>query len=394
MPDGSEAIAISVLGRIAEVSAEDWDACAGESCPFVRHAFLNALEESGSASAETGWMPQHLVIADKRGGLLGAVPLYLKNHSYGEYIFDWAWANAYENAGGHYYPKLQSCVPFTPATGPRLLVRPGADQETIAAALVAGMVELMQQVEVSSLHVTFPRALDWQCLGKAGFQQRVSIQYHWKNQGYQNFDDFLARLTSRKRKAIRKERTKALEGGLKIRLLTGAEIKSRDWDVFYRFYRSTTDRKWGEAYLSRDFFQRIGETLADAIVLVFAEYDGEPVAGALNFCGKQTLFGRNWGAVGHFRFLHFELCYYQAIEYAIAKGLKSVEAGAQGEHKIQRGYLPIETYSAHLIRDPALSRAIDGFLEQERAMVRHEIAALATLSPYRQYTADVPTQGD
>ncbi|MCG8360054.1 MAG: GNAT family N-acetyltransferase [Kiloniellales bacterium] len=384
MPDGHEPIAVKVLSRVAEVPAAQWDACAGAASPFVRHAFLDALEASGSAVRETGWLPQHLAIEGEDGRLVGAAPLYLKGHSYGEYVFDWSWANAYERAGGNYYPKLQSCVPFTPVTGPRLLIRPDVDRETITSALIAGMAELAYRHDVSSLHITFPLEAEWRRFGEAGLQQRIGLQYHWENAGYESFDDFLGALASRKRKAIRRERAKALESGLTIRTLVGDEVKAEHWDAFYRFYVSTSDRKWGSAYLTRAFFDHLGQAMPGAVVLVIAEEEGKPVAGALNLMGGGTLYGRNWGAVRRHKFLHFELCYYRAIDFAIAQGLGRVEAGAQGEHKIQRGYLPSETYSAHLIRDGGLREAVDQFLRQERAMIDHEKAALAELSPFRK----------
>jgi predicted N-acyltransferase len=383
MPDGQDTIAVRVAERIAEVSANEWDACAGQAVPFVRHAFLLALEESGSVSRKTGWLPQHLLIRNPGGRLIGAAPLYLKSHSYGEYVFDWSWADAYERAGGRYYPKLQCCIPFTPVTGPRLLVHREADQETVASALIAGMAELTRQYEVSSLHVTFPQEAEWHRFGAAGFLQSIGLQYHWQNRDYGSFDDFLTGLAARKRKAIKRERRDALTGGLEIKALAGATIEPRHWDAFYRFYMATSDRKWGQAYLNRTFFDRLGESMADSVVLMLAEQDGRPVAGALNLKGGDTLYGRNWGCLGSFKFLHFELCYYQAIEYAIRHGLRRVEAGAQGEHKIQRGYLPVETYSAHLVRDRGLADAVAHFLERESAAISQEKTLLAEHSPYR-----------
>ncbi len=383
MPDGSEPAAVRVIPEIAQLPAAEWDACAGDN-PFVRHAFLAALEDSGSVSAETGWLPQHLAIADSDGRLLGCVPLYLKSHSYGEYVFDWGWADAYERAGGRYYPKLQASVPFTPVTGPRLLVRPDAERAAVADALITGMLALARRHDVSSLHVTFPTADEWHRLGEAGFLQRVGIQYHWENRGYQSFDEFLAGLASRKRKAIRRERREVAESGLHIRTLTGGDIRPLHWDAFYRFYLATSDKKWGPSYLTRDFFHKLGETMAERVVLVLAELGSEPVAGALNLMGGGVLYGRNWGSIGRFRFLHFEACYYQAIEFAIRHGLKRVEAGAQGEHKIQRGYLPAETYSSHWIRDSGFRDAVADFLERERAGLRHEQLVLSGLAPFRK----------
>ncbi len=383
MPDGSESLAVKVVSRIAEVPAADWDACAGGN-PFVSHAFLDALEESGSATAETGWLQQHLVLPDPKGGLLGCAPLYLKNHSYGEYVFDWNWADAYERAGGRYYPKLQCSVPFTPATGPRLLVHPTAEREEVMAGLTAAMLELARRHQASSLHITFPPEAQFDALGRFGLLQRLGVQYHWHNRGYAAFDDFLDALASRKRKAIRKERRKVAESGIRLRALTGGEIEPRHWDAFFEFYMATADRKWGQPYLTREFFHLLGERLTDRVVLMLADYQGEPVAGALNLKSGDTLYGRNWGALGRFRFLHFETCYYQAIDYAIAHGLKYVEAGAQGEHKIQRGYLPTATYSAHWIADANFSRAVEEFLARERAAVEQEIAYLADHSPFKE----------
>ena len=388
MPDGREPISIQIASRIAELPAVEWDACAGAGNPFVGHAFLSALEESGSATAETGWLPQHLAIKDECGRLTACVPLYLKSHSYGEYVFDWGWAEAYERAGGRYYPKLQSSVPFTPVTGPRLLIRHDAARDGVASALIAGMIELAERHQASSLHVTFAEQGECQSLGAAGFLQRSGVQYHWINQGYDSFEAFLATLASRKRKAIRRERRKVAESGVTLRALNGAAIEPRHWDAFHRFYLSTADRKWGQPYLTRDFFAQLGENLAEQVVLVLAEHEGETVAGALNLIGGSTLYGRNWGCAGHYRFLHFEACYYRAIDYAIAHGLQRVEAGAQGEHKIQRGYLPVETHSAHWIRDPGFREAVARFLDRERTMMSHERAALAELSPFRHPASD------
>jgi uncharacterized protein len=383
MPDGSGAFTIRVVDRIAEIPAASWDACAGPDNPFLSHAFLAALEASGSATARTGWLPQHLALEDEGGRLLAAAPLYLKGHSYGEYVFDHGWADAYRRAGGEYYPKLQCAVPFTPVTGPRLLVRPDAPA-AVADALVSGMVELARRHKVSSVHVTFPTRGEWERLAAAGFLQRTGQQFHWENAGYASFDDFLAALSSRKRKTIRKEREAALAGGIAIHTLTGRAIETRHWDAFFRFYISTSDRKWGSPYLTREFFDRIGASMADSIVLVMAEKNGKLVAGALNLRGGDTLYGRNWGCAGDFPFLHFEACYYRAIDFAIANRLQRVEAGAQGQHKIQRGYLPSPTYSAHWIRDPGFRRAVADFLARERRAVAHEMDALAELSPFRR----------
>ena len=382
MPDGSDSIAIAVHPRIADIPWAQWDACAGDN-PFVSHAFLDALEQSGSACARTGWQPQHLTIADGSGRIAGAVPLYLKSHSYGEYIFDWGWADAYHRAGGSYYPKLQACVPFTPATGARLLLRPDCDQKTVRNALIAGMLELTQRHNASSLHITFPTREQWQQLGDAGLLKRIGLQYHWQNRGYSSFDDFLADLASRKRKAIKKERRKVADSGIVLKALSGDDITALHWDKFYNFYLDTSDKKWGQAYLTREFFDRIGSSLSGKTVLMIAEDDGEIVAGALNLKSNDTLYGRNWGCHGNYRFLHFEACYYQAIDYAIEHGLKFVEAGAQGEHKIQRGYLPVEIYSAHWIRDAGFSDAIADFLQRETRSVKRDIEMLSEGSPFK-----------
>jgi predicted N-acyltransferase len=325
-----------------------------------------------------------LVVPDRDGGLLGAVPLYFKNHSYGEYVFDWGWADAYERAGGRYYPKLQVCVPFTPVTGRRLLVRPGAEAESVSAALIAGLIEVAKRTRVSSLHVTFCEQAEWARFGDAGFLKRSGRQFHWENQGYDSFDAFLASLNSRKRKMIRKERRKVAESGITLRALVGEEIEPRHWDAFHRFYLSTAEKKWGNPYLTREFFHLLGETMSERVVLVVAEDRGELTAAALNLLGDDALYGRNWGALGDYRFLHFEACYYQAIDFAIEHGLARVEAGAQGEHKIQRGYMPVETYSAHWIADPGLRDAVENYLDHERREIAYEITGLATYGPFRK----------
>jgi predicted N-acyltransferase len=383
MADGGERLSVRVVEKLADVPAARWDACAGPDNPFLCHAFLEALEASGSATGRTGWLPQHLLLEDAAGRLLGAVPLYLKSHSYGEYVFDHGWASALERAGGRYYPKLQCCVPFTPATGPRLLLHPESGEDA-ADTLVAALIEVAKRRKVSSLHVTFPRAAEWERLGKAGFLQRMGRQFHWQNDGYATFDDFLEALNSRKRKQIRRERRDALEGGLEIETLTGGALETRHWDAFFRFYMSTSDRKWGSAYLTREFFDLLGARMADRVALIMVRQGKKYVAGALNLIGTDTLYGRNWGCHGDFPFLHFEACYYRAIDFAIARGLKRVEAGAQGQHKIQRGYLPMPTYSAHWIRDPGFYRAIEEFVLRERHAVEHEMEALEeALSPFK-----------
>jgi predicted N-acyltransferase len=311
------------------------------------------------------------------------MPLYLKSHSWGEYVFDQSWADAWERAGGRYYPKLQASVPFTPVPGPRLLVRPGADAGARRALLAKALAAAATQLEVSSAHVTFAQAEDIAALSAAGYLLRKGVQFHWQNQGYRSFEEFLANLSSRKRKTIRKERAAVAEAGITLRALPGTEITSRHWDIFFRFYISTSDRKWGSPYLNRKFFELLGARLGEKVVLILAEKNGRPVAGALNLKGADTLYGRNWGASVDVPFLHFEACYYQAIEYAIGHGLARVEAGAQGPHKIQRGYLPVETASAHWIADAGFRKAVADFLRRERSAITHEIAALNEMSPYR-----------
>ncbi len=383
MPDSQPTLTLTLHPHIAELPAVDWDACAGteggRGNPFVSHAFLSALEDSGSANARTGWLPQHAVLRDHER-VVAVVPMYAKSHSYGEYVFDHAWANAFERGGGDYYPKLQAAVPFSPVPGPRLLTREGLD----AASLGLALSQACQQLNLSSVHATFCTRGDWEALGRAGWLQRMGTQFHWENAGYATFDDFLAALSSRKRKTIKRERRDANAAGLRFVTLRGHEIQPKHWDAFYRFYTSTVDRKWGSAYLTRKFFPLLSERLGDRVVLMMAEHNGMAVAGALNLVGDEALYGRNWGCRGDWPFLHFELCYYRAIDFAIQHGLARVEAGAQGEHKIQRGYLPRPTYSAHWIAHPGLRQAIAGFLERERPAVQADMDALAELSPYRR----------
>jgi len=383
MPDGLPSLTLTLHPHIAQIPAAEWDACAGGGNPFVSHAFLSAMEDSGSASARTGWMPQHAALRDG-DQLVAVVPMYAKSHSYGEYVFDHSWANAYERSGGNYYPKLQAAVPFSPVPGPRLLTRPGVAPEALGQALIQACEEL----KLSSVHATFCTDADAGALERSGWLRRLGTQFHWENAGYATFDDFLGALSSRKRKAIKRERRDANACGLTYVSLRGHEIQARHWEAFYRFYTSTVDRKWGSAYLTRKFFPMLSERLGDAVVLMLAEKDGAPVAGALNMVGDEALYGRNWGCRGDWPFLHFELCYYRAIEFAIAHGLQRVEAGAQGQHKIQRGYLPRPTHSAHWIAHPGLRRAIAGYLEQERPAIEADMAALAEASPYRRAGED------
>ena len=352
--------------------------------PFISHGFLSALEASGSVGGRSGWQVQHVLVSTADGTLLAAAPCYLKSHSRGEYVFDRGWAEAYERAGGNYYPKLQVAVPFTPAAGRRLLVRPGPQAPAVRQALARGLIELCRHDDASGVHVTFALEPEFRLLGEAGFLQRNDQQFHWQNASYANFDEFLAALASRKRKTIRRERHDALANGISVHRLTGSDLTESVWDAFFAFYMETGSRKWGRPYLTREFYSLVGEKMADRILLVMAKRAGRWIAGAINFIGSHTLFGRHWGAIEHHPFLHFELCYYQAIEYAIAHKLPYVEAGAQGEHKISRGYMPKTTYSAHYIADPALRRAIADYLVRERAYVAAVGAELAATAPYRK----------
>jgi predicted N-acyltransferase len=388
------AVVVRVVQRIAAVPASQWDACArsadsrGNAArpdnPFISHAFLLASEESGSATRATGWLPQHLVLEGAAGYVSACMPCYLKSHSYGEYVFDHAWADAYERAGGSYYPKLQAAVPFTPVTGPRLLVRDGPDRTERQARLLQAAATLAERLDASSLHVTFPTNEECELAVSLGFLQRNDQQFHWQNEGYESFEDFLAALASRKRKTIRGERKRALEDGIEIEWVTGSDLTEAHWDAFFAFYMDTGSRKWGSPYLTRTFFSLIGETMRDEILLVLAKRNGRAIAGALNFIGADALYGRYWGAIEEHPCLHFEVCYYQAIGFAIEHKLARVEAGAQGAHKLARGYLPVQTYSAHWIRDPGLRRAVADYLKRERLAVAHEFALLGEESPYRR----------
>jgi len=325
-----------------------------------------------------------MLVESAEGNILGAAPCYVKSHSRGEYVFDRSWAEAYARAGGSYYPKLQVSVPFTPVTGPRLLARPDAPADAVRAALAAGLVALCERLETSSVHATFLPEADWRFLARKGFLQRTDQQFHWENAGYSSFENFLSALAARKRKAIRRERREALAAGITVHWLTGADLTEAVWDAFFEFYMQTGSRKWGRPYLTREFYSLIGESMRDRILLVMARRTGRWIAGAINFIGADTLFGRHWGAIEQHPFLHFEVCYYQAIDFAITHGLARVEAGAQGEHKLARGYLPVTTYSAHFIADPALRRAVAQYLEHERAYVAAAGAELAALAPFRK----------
>ncbi|MDJ1464079.1 GNAT family N-acetyltransferase [Nitratireductor sp. GZWM139] len=385
-------VTLTVSPSFADMPASDWEALVGAGPqaagapynPFVSHAFLSSLEESGCAVRESGWLGQHLFLRSEDGVLLGAVPCYLKSHSQGEYVFDHGWADAFERAGGHYYPKLQVSVPFTPATGPRLLVRDGIAPDAVRHALAEGLKTLTDRLGVSSVHVTFARDEDIAALDDVGFLLRTDQQFHFFNRGYENYDDFLVTLASRKRKALKKERRTALENGIEIEWLTGAGLTEAVWDDFFAFYLDTGSRKWGRPYLNRRFFSLIGERMADDILLVMARREGRYIAGAINFIGSDTLFGRNWGCIEHHPFLHFEVCYHQAIEFAIARGLSTVEAGAQGQHKLARGYEPVTTRSAHYIPHPGLRRAVAQYLELERRDVAEINRVLETHTPFRK----------
>ncbi len=388
MPDDTATVSLRTVETLAGIDDAQWDACAlapgSAGSPFLSHRFLKALEDSKSVGRRTGWQPQYLLAESADGTLLGAVPLYVKNHSQGEYIFDHGWAQAFERAGGRYYPKLQAAIPFTPVPGPRLFARPGPLEGAVKDALIDMMAEMAKDNGISSVHATFCTQDEWKRFGERGWSLRLGQQYHWSNEGYKTFDDFLAALSSRKRKAIRKERQSVVKEGLTVRALSGSDIKSEHWDAFFAFYMDTGGRKWGTPYLTRSFFEILGATMADKVVLILAEADGRPVGGALNLKGDDTLYGRYWGCLESHAFLHFEACYYQAIDYAIAHGLQRVEAGAQGDHKIQRGYLPVPTYSAHWIVDASFRRAIDDYLKRERPAVEQEIEGLMQFSPFRK----------
>ena len=382
MPDGSATLTLTLHREIAEIPAADWDACTGDGNPFVSHAFLSALEDSGSATARTGWLPQHAVLRTADGVVVAAAPMYAKSNSYGEYVFDHGWAQALERTGTAYYPKLQVAVPFSPVPGPRLLRRPGTG---VSVATLAGAFEqACESLKMSSVHITFCTESEWEELGEAGWLQRLGMQFHWENHGYADFEGFLGALSSRKRKVLRRERRDANACGLTFHSLSGSDITESHWDAFYRFYQSTVDRKWGSAYLTRRFFSLLSERLGHKVILMYAENAGVPVAGALNLAGSEALYGRNWGCRGDFPFLHFELCYYRAIDWAIEHGLQRVEAGAQGRHKIQRGYLPKPTYSAHWIGHAGLRRAVGNFLVEERAGIQQDMQALMEESPFRK----------
>ena len=380
-------ISARFAGRAVEIGQAAWNACAnlggGNPHPFTRHEFFVALEESGSADVKTGWRPLHLVI--ERGGRIeGILPLYLKGHSQGEYVFDHAWADALERAGGAYYPKLQAGIPFTPVTGRRLLVAAEADEAATRTALLAAGAAAVEQLSVSSLHITFPTEDEWLAAGELGYLLRADRQFHWENRGYTSFDEFLGELSSSRRKNLRKERASIREAGIEFDWLTGRDITEAHWDAFFEFYMDTGGRKWGDPYLTREFFSRIGQSMPEQILLIMARLGGRTIAGALNLFGEGVLFGRNWGCIEYVPFLHFETCYYQAIDFAIARGLGKVEAGAQGEHKLLRGYQPVPTYSAHFIAHAGLRQAVAHYLKAERDAIADNIEELAEHGPFRK----------
>jgi predicted N-acyltransferase len=384
-----EDVIARIAGPAADIGAAAWNACANpdgapDPHPFTRYEFFAALEETGCASARTGWSPAHLVI-ERGGATHGILPMYLKNHSRGEYVFDHGWADAFERAGGEYYPKLQASVPFTPATGKRLLIARDAPQEETANVLLASGTAAVRELGASSLHITFMTEAEWRAARSLGFLQRTDQQFHWVNNAYGSFDEFLAELSSSKRKNLRKERASVREEGIEFDWLSGSDLTEHAWDHFFRFYMDTGSRKWGSPYLTRRFFSRIGETMGEQILLIIARRGSRPIAGALNLFGNGVIYGRNWGCTEYVPFLHFETCYYQAIDFAIARRLAKVEAGAQGEHKLLRGYMPVPTYSAHYIDHPGLRRAISDYLDRERRAVAEHIEVLSEHGPFKKH---------
>lgn len=388
---GKEIIKISeniyAVDSLSNISISEWNKCAQsnnkELNPFISHQFLSSLEESHSVSEQTGFKPLHIIIKDKSDKLIGCCPLYLKSHSYGEYIFDWNWAQAYENAGGKYYPKLLCGVPFTPVTSPRFLIKNKKESHKITEQLLTSMKKLVNDLGVSSLHITFPKKEELQIAEKLGFLTRVSQQFHWKNNNYDNFNDFLSELSSRKRKNIKKERKLANSLDIDFLTLTGNDIKKEHWDAFYQFYLNTIDKKWGTAYLNRSFFEILSNKIPEKIVLIIGKKKNDIVCGALNFLGENTLYGRNWGSIINEKMIHFEVCYYKAIDFAIKYKLSTVEAGAQGLHKLQRGYLPKKTYSSHWINNFEFRDAIKIFLKKETKIITDEIDFLNNKNPFK-----------
>ena len=386
MTDGD--ITIRLASSAAAVGATAWNACANPECeprphPFNRFEFFDAAESSGSATARTGWQPGHLIM-ERESDVVGILPMYLKSHSQGEYVFDHAWAEALERAGGDYYPKLQASVPFTPVTGKRFLIRAPEDRKNAQRMLLAGAEQVCRDAGASSLHITFLPRDEWEFVGKAGVLLRTDQQFHWHNNGYASFDDFLAALSSSKRKNLRKERAAVRDAGIEFEWLTGSTLKEEHWDRFFAFYMDTGGRKWGRPYLTREFFSRIGATMADQVLLIMARRGAHTIAGALNFMDSTALYGRNWGTTEYVPFLHFETCYYQAIDFAITHRLKRVEAGAQGAHKLLRGYLPTPTYSAHYIVHPGLRQAVADYLSRERVAAAEHLEQLVERAPFKK----------
>jgi uncharacterized protein len=375
---------IALKDSAALIDADDWNACAGNENPFLSHAFFLALEHSGSATAERGWLPQHFVLSDDSGGIVAILPCYLKGHSQGEYVFDHNWAHAYEAAGGKYYPKLQSSIPFTPVTARRLLVRQAKNAGAHGLSLIRAVPDIVERFALSSFHATFLLRDEARMFANEGYLIRDDIQYHWRNYEFNNFEDFLKSLSARKRKVVRRERKQAIADDMKIELLTGAEIEEHHWDAFFTFYQDTGARKWGQPYLTREFFSLIGESMGDSILLVMCRRAGHYIAGALNFKSDEALYGRYWGAIETHRFLHFEICYYQAMDFAITHGIQRVEAGAQGEHKIARGYEPVKTHSAHYLRDPGFRDAVALFLKDERQLIDFSAEQLKGHLPFKK----------
>lgn len=384
-------LTISFIQSLDDVSASEWNDCAGVGNPFVSYEFLSALECSKSVGDQTGWMPYHMVVRESAEEddqpIKACMPLYLKSHSYGEYVFDHGWADAFERAGGHYYPKLQASIPFTPATGPRLLVNPSClpdEQPLMKSALIDGLAQITEKMGLSSAHVTFLNNDDVAAAEAGGFLIRHDQQFHWQNKRYSSFEDFLDQLSSRKRKQIRKERKTVAKSDIQIETLTGSAIKDHHWDAFFQFYIDTGARKWGQPYLTREFFDKIGQTMGKRIILFMCSRGDRNIAAALNFLGDDTIYGRQWGCIEDHPCLHFEACYYRAIDYAIEHGLKCVEAGAQGPHKLARGYEPVKTTSAHYIANPSFRDAVDQFLDQERRGVSADVEYLASRTPFKK----------
>ncbi len=391
---------LETVESITDIGEKDWARLkatqkGGETPynPFVSHAFLSSLEESGSAAPETGWIGSHVVVRGADGTPEAALPAYLKMHSYGEYVFDHAWADAYERAGGRYYPKLQSSIPFTPASAPKLLVTDTED-DTLPPLLAQGAQAVVDKLQLSSAHITFVSENEADLLEQYGYLTRHDQQFHWHNDSYKTFTDFETALASRKRKQMRKERREALVNDIEIEWLSGSDLTETHWDAFFRFYQDTGARKWGQPYLTRSFFSLIGERMAEDVVLMMAKRAGRYVAGALNFRGSDAIYGRHWGCIEHHPFLHFELCYYQAIDYAIEHGLDRVEAGAQGAHKLARGYVPAITTSMHYIPNPSFKRAVSAYLDGEREQVLFDAQYLEERTPFRKGGSILASEDD